>query len=705
MEYNIIQNKYHRDIIKKLCEQNTDKKVLIINDYERYKRYKSLMKNENIVFEKYFNNKPTFKEFELFSDVMSNTIIKNEAKKLKKYIITSKYSHLDSEGINELFQTLAENKISKQVLKDNLGKKMISFKHKKPEEFYEVLKEVTENLISWDMKKYLKEKISKEDIVNIDNEKKLILLEMDDISKVQKYGSNMWCIKRDEEYYKEYRSEGYRFYNLYDFNKPAGDKYSQIALVSDFKGNIMDAYLKNDDQALNYALENFDDYKFSEMNIEEIIEYLDKYESFKNQDYLIKFLKEYNNFIEDDFYISWTEDFDDSLSVDDLFNLSYPLKELQLMNDKYFLGLMKFLHTEDWDIEETTESLMNYKDSNKEEFYSNCIYKKLKLNRGKDSDKIIKLAENLIKEEKYTDNFIYFNEEFFSLEENYKKIIFDKIEHKNEDTMKFLMSNTPLEQTDQMMDYFRKDPNYEEHKKIVLNSMSDLVGNGYRNLEEKGFLAVAVNTDLILDFDNKLILASYLRGTSYFNKSRNEFNHETLINILKSKKDDFRSFFVGKESQNSDFFKFLDKNEKLSFDCIYGIKKIYGKEIPFIENYIDSGLSFDDFKLKDTIYFSEILNNESEKFKLNFIKSSINFEVTDLLSENKFNIFNEKNKKALFSESTDFLNKVVDLVLKEKESTSLYVKKHFWKVDLLVDNIEDELNKRKQENRKKLKNQ
>lgn len=704
MEYNIIQNKYHRGIIKKLCEQNSDKKVLIMNDYEKYKRYKSLMKNENIVFESFFNNNPNFKEFESFSDVMSNTIIKNEAKKLKKYIITSKYSHLESEGVDELFQTLAENKISKQVLKENLGKKMISFKHKKPEEFYKVLKEITENLISWNMKKYLKEKISKDDIIDIDNQKKLILLEMDDISKVQKYGSNMWCIKRDEEYYKEYRSEGYRFYNLYDFSKHAGDKYSQVALVSDFKGNIIDAYLKNDDQALDYALENFDNYKFPEMNIKEIIEYLDEYESFKNQDYLIKFLKEYNNFIEDDFYISWAEDIDDSLGVDDLFNLSYPLKELQLMNDEYFFGVIKFLHTDDWNIEETTESLMNYKDSHKEEFYSNCIYKKLRLNKGQDSDKIIKLAENLIKEEGYTDNFIYFNEEFFSLEEKYKKIIFDKVEHKNEETMKFLISNTPLEQTDQMMEYILKDPNYQKHKKIVLNSMSDLVGKGYRNLEENRLLSVAVNTDLISDFDDKLILASYLKGTSYFNKSRNEYNHETLINILSSKKEELIDFFKDSDSDKSSFHKYLDNNKfsNLSFDSIYGIKKLYKDEVPYVQEHINYHLSKNSFKRTGSIYFSDVLKNESESFKLIFVKSMINSEF--LTTKDSFNIIKEKEKNALLSESTMFLKKTIDLALKEKETSFDYLKSSHWKIDLLVDNIEEELNKRKQENRKKLKN-
>ena len=430
MNFNKIQNKKHRDIIQKLCNENKGKSALFFNDYEKYKNYKSLMKNKNLDFEDFFEKEVNFKAFENFSDSMSNAIIKNEAKKLKKYIITSKYKHLDSEKLDELFLSLAENKISKEVLRENLGKKMISFSRKSKEDFYDTVTEIVEDLISWDYDKYLKNKINESDIINIDPEKKLILLDMGNIDKVEKYGSNMWCIKRDEEYYKEYRSEGYRFYNLYDFNKPAGSKKSQIAIVADFDGKIVDAYFKNDDRGLDYALEKFDYYRFSKMNIEEIVDYLNVYDSFKNQDFLVKFIKINNEFLDDneEFYISYDENPNYEESIDRLMALGYPVRSIQMYSDKDFLNIMKFIHTEKWCSEEIAESFSKYNENDEAQFYAYCLYKKLTIDRGESLDKVLDISEKIMNKTGFGQE-IFFNESFFSLNPHYQNMIFNNLEN------------------------------------------------------------------------------------------------------------------------------------------------------------------------------------------------------------------------------------------------------------------------------------
>lgn len=706
MDFNNIQNKKHREIIQILCNENKGKSSLFFNDYEKYKNYKSLMKNENLNFEDFFEKDVNFKAFERFSDSMSNAIIKNEAKKLKKYIITSKYKHLDSEKLDELFLSLAENNISKEVLRENLGKKMVSFSRKSKEEFYDTVKEIVEELISWDYEKYLKNKINEKDIINIDSDNKLILLDMGSIDKVEKYGSNMWCIKRDEEYYKEYRSEGYRFFNLYDFNKPAGSKESQVAIVSDFDGKIVDGYFKNDDRALDYALEHFDNYRFSKMNIEEIVDYLDVYDSFKNQDFLIKFIKKNNEFLDDneEFYISYDESPDHDESIDRLMELGYPVRSIQMYSNKDFLNIMKFIHTEDWDSDEIAESFSKHNENDQAEFYAYCLYKKLTIDRGESLDKILDVAYKIINKTGLGQE-IFFNDSFFSLDPHYQNMIFDNVENLGLNTSFFVLNNTPLENSKEAFNYIKKDSEYETNipkllKKINLNS-------SYLELTNSRVLALASNTDLFDHFNDDLIKKTYLLSSSYFNKDRNESNHESLFNIINERKYDFKGFFVGKinEVQNkldNSVYKnsmLLNNLRQFSFDTLYGLKKMYPEENVF-HNFIENRFKDKDLSFKNSNYYNEVLKNEDENFKIKFLSFALSYDYSNYTSEAEMTIFKEKELNLLLNESTSFLKKLNEKIISDKEeiengfSYTSTNKKDLWKYDYFIKKVEKELKQR-----------
>jgi hypothetical protein len=704
VDFNNIQNKRHREIIQKLCNENKGKSSLFFNDYEKYKNYKSLMKNENLNFEDFFEKEVNFKAFERFSDSMSNAIIKNEAKKLKKYIITSKYKHLDSEKLDELFLSLAENDISKEVLRENLGKKMVSFSRKSKEEFYDTVKEIVEDLISWDYDKYLKNKINEKDIINIDPDNKLILLDMGNIDKVEKYGSNMWCIKRDEEYYKEYRSEGYRFYNLYDFNKPAGSKESQIAIVSDFDGKIVDAYFKNDDRGLDYALENFDDYRFPKMNIEEIVDYLNVYDSFKNQDFLIKFIKINNEFLDDDeeFYINYDESPDYDESIDRLIELGYPVRNLQMYSDKDFLNIMKFIHTEDWDSEEISESFSKHNENDEAEFYAYCFYKKLTIDRGESLDKVLEVAEKIIHKTGLGQE-IFFNDSFFNLNPQYQNMIFDNVENLGLNTNFFVLNNTPLENSKEAFNYIKKDSEYESNipkllKKIDLNS-------SYLETTNSRVLALASNTELLDYFNDNLIKKSYLLSSSYFNKDRNESNHVSLFNIINERKEDFKDFFIDKinEVQNkldNSTYKntmLLNNFRQFSFDTLYGLKKMYPEESVFNE-IIENRLKNKDLSFKNSNYYNEVLNNENDEFKIKFLSSALSYDYSNYTSEAEMTIFKKKELDVLLKENTPFLQKLNERIIVDKEEVetgfSYASKKDLWKYDYVIKEVERELKQR-----------
>tara|TARA_Y100001960_G_scaffold204657_1_gene213775 strand:- start:13452 stop:15593 length:2142 start_codon:yes stop_codon:yes gene_type:complete len=704
VDFNNIQNKKHREIIQKLCNENKGKSSLFLNDYEKYKNYKSLMKNENLNFEDFFEEEVNFKAFERFSDSMSNAIIKNEAKKLKKHIITSKYKHLDSEKLDELFLSLAENDISKEVLRENLGKKMVSFSRKSKEEFYDTVKEIVEGLISWDYDKYLKNKINEEDIINIDPDNKLILLDMGDIDKVEKYGSNMWCIKRDEEYYKEYRSEGYRFYNLYDFNKPAGSKESQVAIVSDFDGKIVDAYFKNDDRGLDYALEHFDDYRFSKMNIEEIVDYLNVYDSFKNQDFLIKFIKINNEFLDDEeeFYISYDESPDYDESIDRLMELGYPVRNLQMYSDKDFLNIMKFIHTEDWESEEIAESFSKHNENDQAEFYAYCLYKKLTIDRGESLDKVLDVAEKIMNKTGLGQE-IFFNDSFFNLNPQYQNMIFDNVENLGLNTSFFVLNNTPLENSKEAFNYIKKDSEYESNipkllKKIDLNS-------SYLEITNSRVLALASNTELLDYFNDNLIKKSYLLSSSYFNKDRNESNHVSLFNIINERKEDFKDFFISKinEVQNkldNSTYKntmFLNNFRQFSFDTLYGLKKMYPEENIF-NDFIENRLKNKDLSFKNSNYYNEVLKNENDDFKIEFLRTALSYDYSNYTSEAEMTIFKKKELDVLLKESTSFLQKLNKKIIIDKEEVetgfSYASKKDLWKYDHFIKEVEKELKQR-----------
>ncbi len=240
-------SKIHKKIAETMSINEVDDQGLT-NHYKDYLKYKHLMHNESILFEDFFNNKLNKEEFEknieLFGDKVQNTILENKAKKLKHSVMSNKYKELEFEGIDEIFRTLVEENINRNLIQQFITKKLSAINS--PHEYEEHLNEFINNNINWSKEDLLhKIKTKKTEVEILSNEDNKILLKIPSFKESKIFGSRMWCVTREEKHFKNYTSNLSFFCFLYDFNKSPQDNESLKAIIINPK-ETEEIYLKDD---------------------------------------------------------------------------------------------------------------------------------------------------------------------------------------------------------------------------------------------------------------------------------------------------------------------------------------------------------------------------------------------------------------------------------------------------------------------------
>lgn len=280
----MIQNKAHRNIILNYIKvekqfNNLENKEKVndflssikyyIDGYQTFNEYKHLMKNENIKLENYIQekdfkkrgvfasviNRENIKKFENFNDDVQKAIIKNNANKLKKRIISKKNEHLCDNETNELFLEMSQMDFTKEELQDNIGKKINAFRH--PIELNGALMNLIDIKKGWSLELYT-EKLKNSNLVeNIDyeirsNKDNQLMIEIKTFEASSLLGSKMWCITRESRMFDAYKESSIsnKNYNdylfIYNFDKKASDDYAMVAALTDVAGNINSIYSKSD---------------------------------------------------------------------------------------------------------------------------------------------------------------------------------------------------------------------------------------------------------------------------------------------------------------------------------------------------------------------------------------------------------------------------------------------------------------------------
>jgi hypothetical protein len=266
--------KQDREIINHLLEQNISNLETCHRIYEKYTRYRNLMKENKIIFNEYFQE--ALKDFkrsqeksdntdwndnllnknisvmgfetaiEKFEDDMENTIINNEARKLRKSVISNKYKHLVDDKTDKIFRELYNQNVKRQEIQSFVTQKIAQ--HKKPDELNDVLTQYLNQKMGWSFEDYLKKVngiIPKENIYKSENN--IIIFEADSFEASRELGSPMWCVTREKEYFNSYTSDMDRLVFVYDFNKSPEDLESLTAYIVEHDGRISSGYYKDDE--------------------------------------------------------------------------------------------------------------------------------------------------------------------------------------------------------------------------------------------------------------------------------------------------------------------------------------------------------------------------------------------------------------------------------------------------------------------------
>jgi hypothetical protein len=266
--------KQDREIINHLLEQNISNLETCHRIYEKYTRYRNLMKENKIIFNEYFQE--ALKDFkrsqeksdntdwndnllnknisvmgfetaiEKFEDDMENTIINNEARKLRKSVISNKYKHLVDDKTDKIFRELYNQNVKRQEIQSFVTQKIAQ--HKKPDELNDVLTQYLNQKMGWSFEDYLKKVngiIPKENIYKSENN--IIIFEADSFEASKALGSPMWCVTREKEYFNNYTSDMDRLIFIYDFNKSPEDLESLTAYIVEHDGRISSGYYKDDE--------------------------------------------------------------------------------------------------------------------------------------------------------------------------------------------------------------------------------------------------------------------------------------------------------------------------------------------------------------------------------------------------------------------------------------------------------------------------
>lgn len=569
--FDVIKNKEEREIVNKLMKSYPKQKNIFLSAYDKYKTYKLLMKNNNIYLKNYFEGQDsyTFNSFEKFNDDVENSIILNNARKLKRSVLGNKYRYLENDKTEGLFVQLSSNNIEKNVVKNIIGKKISSYNKNESDNFNNDLANEIDKLLNWNINKYKKQLLSADDII-FENEHSL-LLDMNDFERTSHYGSPMWCIKREQEYLIDYTLKGYRFYNYVDFNRNSDDIFSHIAFVVDFDGNIVDGYLKNDQRCLDYLLDNFSDIKFEKYSHKEKIEHLVKNNCFKNNNIVERY---YNNsfyHVDDNFY-SQKDDYD-NYTIDELDSMG-ELFEAPYLSEDDSISLFEYIYGNEKESNRFWEEYLKYNTDEEIMFFNNLISKKI---ISSDKKEILNVFKKL--KESY-DNYncsnltylLFFDSlENFNLKNyEYKKELLEATNESfnidNDYLHKFLLIINDNESVKFMDDIIKIKNDYRDN---FLDLMNDDFANNHKNIYNnynlKTYLSHAINIYSKNEFKENFYNNLINKNSKH---SHYQINNDVVVNFIE--KEDLLKFDFKNFVDNDNRIYLLDRlNNKLNDDDTY----------------------------------------------------------------------------------------------------------------------------------------
>lgn len=270
--------------ISSLLNKGISKQYLYENYIYNYQKNIDVMKNNKIYLEDYFKNykesesqSESRKRFENFNDDCAKVLIKQKAKKLIRTV--SSHKKIFNEDTYKYFKTLAELNVSTEFIKENIAKKIKTFKT--AESLNAALLNHINTFSQWDINSKLQ--LIKQNNVNIiSTQNNKILFEINDFESSKNLGSPMWCITRDIDDFENYRKDSDRIIFCYDFNKEPSHNENKTAYIVNAQGNVSSGYF-NDDSFMKE-----EEYKKYE-------QYFDKYteEEFTNRLYEKNYSNEY----------------------------------------------------------------------------------------------------------------------------------------------------------------------------------------------------------------------------------------------------------------------------------------------------------------------------------------------------------------------------------------------------------------------------
>ena len=231
----LLELKYNNDVVSLLETMQS-----VLDNHQ-------ILKNINFNFNE-INNK----SIEAFSDLIESSIRRYKIENYRKSIISNKYIDYLDEYNYKLFESLYDEKVSKEDLQKYIGKKLASCKNK--EMFNESIKTLINIINSFEIN-IITNKLKKDDINIFYNKDNVIAFEIKEYQQSKKYGSQSWCIQRSESTFENYISNSKQIF-VYDFNKEVHDNKSMFGITIYNNGNINTQHFKDDKffELLDYKL-------------------------------------------------------------------------------------------------------------------------------------------------------------------------------------------------------------------------------------------------------------------------------------------------------------------------------------------------------------------------------------------------------------------------------------------------------------------
>ena len=230
-------------VINSLIENGIDKDS-VMNIYDKYKKHKNLLNNNNIYFFDYFNkeNENLSKQFENLSDDIHQSVVLSNYKKIKKDMY-SKKNNIMNERTDELIRMCAEADISPKLIKKEISSKIIAFKDS--EYLNSAIEKLYEDINGkWNKEVYLNKlkNTNSKLLLNEDNKLAIEILNHEDS---QILGIPKWCISRDKDFYFDYVNNHERFVFIYDFDEAPFAEKSLKAVNIYTDGEVIEVRNRN----------------------------------------------------------------------------------------------------------------------------------------------------------------------------------------------------------------------------------------------------------------------------------------------------------------------------------------------------------------------------------------------------------------------------------------------------------------------------